>query len=244
MRNGFYWTRKLPNGRWLPSEWASGSWLCVDLLDCAQQQIEIGDWIPAPGESSVELYTSGLEMLSSLPFALEFPESPLEGSYNRVTMAGRNMIDETGVAEVCVVTYSQDSYQASGEGFEVGGFATENEAIAAFAKHLREKNKGKFTGAEEWAARGPEEPDATGYGGRFAPLMCPTCGVPPTKLGTDMRRDDFKCPKCGNRFERIKTGEMRYGLESVGHQWLLKAREAGFTEEQAEVIRKFFEALS
>lgn len=248
MTNGYYWTRlKLPGAHWRPVEWKDGSWLGAGLSDYGEHEIDVGPRIPGPFASSVKLYTKSSQMLSDLPFdwltEVNEPEPPPDGSYIRVLMSGRDMVDETGVAEVCSVQYRDGHYRVLGTEKQIEGFATQNEAIAALAEHLREKNRGKFGCTEYLMQRGPEEPLADGI---FTSLMCPTCKVPVTKHGMDFRKPNFECPKCSRRFVSIGTGERgarKYGLELIGHQWFLRARAGGFTEDQAELIRKMFEAL-
>lgn len=248
MKNGWYWTRlKFPGAHWRPVEWKDGSWVGGDVGDYGEHEIGVGPRIKGPFEPLVKLYTESSQMLSDLPFdwlqEVNEPEPPPDGSYVRVLMSGRDMVDETGVAEVCNVQYRDGQYRAVGSEMKLEGFSTQNEAIAAFAEHLREKNKGKFGPKEYFCQRGPEEPLANGM---FTSLMCPTCEVPVTKRGMDLRKQNFECPKCRRRFVSIGTGERgerKYGLELIGIGWYRQAITGGFTEDQAEVIRLLFEAL-
>ena len=143
-----------------------------------------------------------------------------------VVMSGKDMVPETGEAEVAFVQVIDGKYTVAGQ---PGTFETDNAALAAYGSYLREKNKGKWTQAADWR----KQQAATQPDPYPTPLICPDCEVPLVFFG-----DDLNCPKCKSSFAH--KGSFGGIVERIV-PFVQKAEAAGFTAEQAEFLRRELE---
>jgi hypothetical protein len=153
-------------------------------------------------------------------------------SFTEVIMSGRNMVDETGVAEVIGIVFSETGFTVKGREEELGAFQTENEAIAAVADELRKRNEGKWHNGKDLDSYSgePEYPPT---------LRCPDCEcalLKPTGLKSwrDLR-NKWQCPKCRKEYT-VKDRMTHPIIELASAEFTRKAIAAGFTEAQAELL--------
>lgn len=118
----------------------SGSvWHSVSLANVNLQPFRLHIVCPLKVAASTPVATV---MMGGDTESLAIPPAAVTGLPTVVLMSSRGMLDAADGAELATFDRKDGIVTISGHR-ELGEFATEDEALAAFAIHLRQKNKGK-----------------------------------------------------------------------------------------------------
>lgn len=174
------------------------------------------------------------------PFSPEEEMDKLRASrrITHVMMAGKDMVPDNGEAEVVTIkTENGTSFVHSHEVsiYNDRLFYSENEVIAAVAMKLREVNAGKWDANNDVASyQGMNEGDAATF---FPTLKCPTCGIALQRpMGSTYQEHTWICPQCNDKF--VVTDRESATVENITHSFRDAAIAGGFTEQQAEFLKK------
>lgn len=85
----------------------------------------------------------GTTLMGDQTMSTQIPPSAIIGLPAAVIMASRGMLSELDESEIAVIERMVTGECMIRDYADLGRFATENEALAVFAQHLRLKNKGK-----------------------------------------------------------------------------------------------------
>lgn len=181
-----------------------------------------------------------LEVSAVCPFSPEEEMDKLRASrrITHVMMAGKDMVPDNGEAEVVTIkTENGTSFVHSHEVsiYNDRLFYSENEVIAAVAMKLREVNAGKWDANNDVASyQGMNEGDAATF---FPTLKCPTCGIALQRpMGSTYQEHTWICPQCNDKF--VVTDRESATVENITHSFRDAAIAGGFTEQQAEFLKK------
>jgi hypothetical protein len=193
-------------------------------------------------------YQQGRFVPFSLTAKCPLPEKEKAPEFSKLQayMSANGMIGETGEAEAVIIERDGEQYKIHGY---PGAFRSLYSALSSLGDALRKKNKGKWSNGKDGMTRGPEEPMATGM---FTPLLCPACEVPLVRGVAGGKPFDISwsapgtwyCRKCQSRYTYAGPGKVEpFDGMVAGKMWVSQALAAGFSEDQAELIRRLFEAL-